>query len=396
MFSRLFRASKPCQRGSSHQLLFMAEFSAENQEYNKSLKRQQFGNRFLTDPKTVFEHNSWDNVIWDEAQEAEARRTTQEQLAHLATEADQEKYENEADQFWDKFYSVHENKFFKDRHWLFTEFPELAPEYYQSTENKPTYSLKETNVDTCHSENQKPSKEPKDVFQGQSAQFRIFEVGCGVGNTVFPILKANNDKGLMVYCCDFAKTAVDMVKESKEYEPERCQAFLCDISDPMATVPFPDNSLDVIILIFVLSAISPDKFQSVICRLAGFLKPGGVILFRDYGRYDLAQLRFKKGRCLGENFYARGDGTRVYFFTQDELREIMGKAGLHEKQNFVDRRLQVNRGRQIKMYRVWIQCKYVKPLLGDTSHVKPLLGDTSQNINNDTTDTSVQSVGSSV
>ncbi|KAH3706408.1 hypothetical protein DPMN_065794 [Dreissena polymorpha] len=30
-----------------------------------------------------------DNVIWDEAQEAEARRTTQEQLAHLATEADQ-------------------------------------------------------------------------------------------------------------------------------------------------------------------------------------------------------------------------------------------------------------------------------------------------------------------
>lgn len=300
--------------------------------------RPQFGQRFLKDPIDVFEHNAWDDVQWDDQQEKEALEKVDINSKSRFNKEESDDFENDANIHWDKFYNIHKNRFFKDRNWLFTEFPELRLSSFTS------------------------STQVNDAEPLPDKSVKFFEVGCGVGNTIYPILLNDLASDLFIYGCDLSSNAIELVKSHPSFSSERCCAFVCNISDENCALPMPESSIDIILLVFVLSAITPAKMQSTVKRLATLLKPGGMILFRDYGRHDLAQLRFKNGRCISDNFYARGDGTCVYFFTQEDLRTLFSSAGLIEKQNIVDRRLQVNRGRQLKMYRVWIQCKYMKPL----------------------------------
>ncbi|XP_040004154.1 mRNA N(3)-methylcytidine methyltransferase METTL8 isoform X2 [Xiphias gladius] len=324
------------------------------------------GSRILTNPDDIFKHNMWDHVQWTEEDKENARQKAQENSCEQIPLKEQGKFDTEAYQYWDKFYEMHRDKFFKDRKWLFLEFPELllsdtkkaksqATTRHQGDQQAeiplPSGSSKDTETrhhqqsgtthhhshnSNCQKACQRALEKNEDdiqtsTFPGQHASFRILEVGCGVGNSVFPIVSSIKETDAFLYCCDFSPRAIQLVK-----------------------------SLDVILAVFVLSSIHPERMQGVVNRLSTYLKHGGIFLFRDYGRYDFSQLRFKKGQYLSENFYTRGDGTCVYFFTKEEVHDLFSNAGLEEIQNLEDRRLQVNRGKKVAMHRVWMQSKYRK------------------------------------
>lgn len=90
----------------------------------------------------------------------------------------------------------------------------------------------------------------------------LSQVGCGAGNTLFPLLAAN--PRAFGYACDFSPSAVRLVRAHAAYTQNRAYAFVADLTQPYALLAgMPRGAADVCTLVFVLSAISPEKMPQV-------------------------------------------------------------------------------------------------------------------------------------
>jgi methyltransferase-like protein 6 len=111
------------------------------------------------------------------------------------------------------------------------------------------------------------------------------------GATLYPLLPSHPKT--FFYVCDFAENAISLVKVSilnylhltlpksnELYDETRCKAFVCDIVKDSFPDYIQENSVDLILLIFVMSAIKPEDMEAVLRKLHRLLKPGGAIMFR--------------------------------------------------------------------------------------------------------------------
>ena len=354
----------------------------------------QFGTRYLAADSSIFSHNAWDHV--DPTTDSSYQTFASQMLALQRTSPARDPallsrtLDNPA-AAWNTFYNNHESRFFKDRKWLFQEFPQLAH-----------------------------------VTAEGAGSVRVVEVGAGAGNTVLPLVRQNRNAELQVHALDFSSEAVRVMRGTEEFGAGaitgRVSADEWDLAGEELPPCFRDSSAgadpsrptvhaDIIILIFTFSALSPTQWPAALRNMHRLLRPGGVILFRDYARGDLAQIRFREGRWLEEGFYVRGDGTRVYFLGEGECARVFADGGrgvggaegstpdglerssvstghdhvgtdvdtqadMHNGTDVrknplfatvklaTDRRMLVNRKRKLKMYRCWLQGVFEKPVLG--------------------------------
>ncbi|OBZ74124.1 tRNA(Thr) (cytosine(32)-N(3))-methyltransferase [Grifola frondosa] len=255
--------------------------------HDVSSEKPPFGSRFLTEGSDVWSQNAWDHVPPPDDQEEVIASALARQKNAPVPEYDKSKYNDKPARHWDNFYKMNSNNFFRNRKWLHLEFPELTK-----------------------------AAEP------EAGPMSIAEIGCGAGNAVFPLLSENHNPALFLHAYDYSSHAVKLVQTNPLYLSPPCgsiNAAVWDLSSSNLPPAVPPGSIDIIILVFVLSALHPNEWGNAVENIHKMLKPNGLVLFRDYGRYDLTQLRFKSGRLLDDNFYIRGDKTRVYFFELDEL-----------------------------------------------------------------------------
>lgn len=59
-----------------------------------------------------------------------------------------------------------------------------------------------------------------------------------------------------------------MIQKNPLYCPERCCAFQCDLTKDDLRQHVPEESVDAITLIFVLSAVHPDKMKLVLQNIS--------------------------------------------------------------------------------------------------------------------------------
>jgi len=349
----------------------------------------------MTD-STLWTGDVWKSDDWTEEQKAEARNKISSQTTQTTGAAYQE-FRRNASSNWSSFYEQNKTNFFKDRHYLHKAFPNEFGWLYASVKSDINDSGDISDII------QNVEEDTNTLLQPDQDDLHIVEIGSGVGNAILPLLEQHTEliqqqrdtkiPQLHIHCLDFAPSAIKLLKEDERFQlaakEGRATGHVYDLSAMHPSTIYIgnlkqqevlSNSADVAILLFCLSAIGPHPsppLSRAAKHVIDMLKPGGVLVFRDYGRLDEAQLKLGKeaDKQLGDNFYRKGDGTGCYYFSLDDLRELfVNQNDADDKLECLEldyiQRVYRNRGDNTERRRVWVQGRFRKPVSKRTEENK--------------------------
>ena len=276
---------------------------------------------------------------------------------------------NNSPNAWELFYKTHGTKFFRDRHYLKKSFEK----------------------DLMSDETSRDAILRKEVL----------EIGVGVGNALFPLLRANPN-GLRFHAADVSETAIEQLKLHEEYDETKIvNAFVVNAGEKEcfgggggyreegggggggggSQVSIKDESFDVVLMCFFLSALTDEEIRNCLTEVRRVLRKGGVALVRDYAdddaKNDLSEFYPGKKVVMKEEreAYRRKDGTLARFFSEKQMMEMFTRVGFkkrEEKEGSKERAggegstvkrvvfTQTNRKKNIEIARAFLEGRFVK------------------------------------
>lgn len=317
-------------------------------------------------------------------QEGEAAIARQKDEWHPPTQSPDDSGSSIDQHTWDTFHQKHKAaRFFKEKRYLPLEFPILLSHQYKYTQNTSDQMVFNDShhreiVEACTADTAATHGGTSPLQNGRESNFslHVAEIGCGCGSALLPILKANPH--VRVTACDISQTAVDLFLSAAARAGidarQRITAFAYDAaSEARSTLTSNQSSstmegkqekksplygihADCMLMIFTLSALHPKDMSTMLGHANDALIPGGLLLFRDYGKYDMAQLRFRGEHVIdpGMMVYRRNDGTLAYFFEPDELSKMMEGCGFETVEVEYATTIVKNRKQQSDMKRVFV------------------------------------------
>ena len=245
---------------------------------------------------------------------------------------------------WEHFFSHDSatNKFYKMRRYLLLEFPIL-----------------------------------QDIGEG-----RVIEIGAGGGGSLLPVLASNPLASATA--TDISKTSLVQLKQAAELTLEgsrRIDCVICDSSEPSQENldRFQDMSADICLIMYTLSAVTPPQLtlsdeepssrgcqrgqEAMMTQAFNALRPGGRLLIRDHGLYDLVQMRIPASQFMGGpgHTYIRGDDTQAHFFTCDEIKLLGESVGFKAEEIRYITVFNRNHKTGAELKRVFIHAQFIKP-----------------------------------
>lgn len=234
-----------------------------------------------------------------------------------------QKYRKDLGKNWNLFYKRNATRFFRDRHWIPQEFPELLV---------------------------------------QDRDLRLFEVGCGVGNFSFPLAELN--PRLDVVGCDISPCAIDLFQANAFFAANRSRfhVFVADITKDDLSAQVGCEVIDIATSIFVLSALPPESLSQTVRSVWQTVKPGGAWFIRDYAADDAAQHRFDPTQSqLSPGLFVRQDGTLAHYFDPVRLAAILTAQGLFKVTESKEIRSRTRNAKTgLDLERIFIQIKLEK------------------------------------